>query len=492
MLPKPNQNFVENGQQPVQQLLPGRRAGFAEEPAVRLPARLQRLIGGSLLLPHQRHHVPRIRERLDLRSVRPGAAGSIPRTARGTSGRTPATGRAPWARPSSTRRSRPTASTRSTSSADSSSTSRPTSACPPTSTSSVRRGAAARCPRSPSAATSLLAAGCPTATPRPTCRASQALPPSRGRHTLHGGVDVRRAQRDRTGGGNRSGQLNFDRTYTRQFSDEATLTPSNLGLSLAAFELGLPTSATINDTVASSFSNYWMGTFAQDTWRLGRFTLNTGLRFEYETGVREENGQMIVGFDPTARLAITDAAQAGLPGKRPPEPAGDARDAHRARRSDLRQRRRTVRPRLQGAGDVDAARLGVLPDRRPHRAQGRLRSLLRHAERVRLRGGAGGLQRHDDVHDLRRSGSHVQVGDAGDRRQRASIRSRSAPTARAGTRWSAMRSASTRCWAGPSPRRTACASTPASSAGACRSSGSSRRVSASRSPTPGPTTTSSR
>ena len=132
----------------------------------------------------------------------------------------------------------------------------------------------------------------------------------RGRHTLHGGVDVRRAQRDRTGGGNRSGQLNFDRTYTRQFSDEATLTPSNLGLSLAAFELGLPTSATINDTVASSFSNYWMGTFAQDTWRLGRFTLNTGLRFEYETGVREENGQMIVGFDPTARLAITDAAQA--------------------------------------------------------------------------------------------------------------------------------------------------------------------------------------
>jgi hypothetical protein len=132
----------------------------------------------------------------------------------------------------------------------------------------------------------------------------------KGRHSLRGGVDVRRAQRDRTGGGNRSGQLNFDRTYTRQFSDEVSLTPSNLGLSLAAFELGLPTSATINNTVASSFSNYWMGTFAQDTWRLGRFTLNTGLRFEYETGVREKNGQMIVGFDPTATLAISNAAQA--------------------------------------------------------------------------------------------------------------------------------------------------------------------------------------
>jgi hypothetical protein len=39
-------------------------------------------------------------------------------------------------------------------------------------------------------------------------------------------------------------------------------------------------------------------------------TLNYGLRFEYETGVKEKNGQMIVGFDPAARLAITDAAQA--------------------------------------------------------------------------------------------------------------------------------------------------------------------------------------
>ena len=79
----------------------------------------------------------------------------------------------------------------------------------------------------------------------------------KGQHTCTAAIDVRRAQRDRTGGGNRSGQLTFDRTYTRQFSDESTLTPSNLGLSLAAFELGLPTSASINDELPSTFSNYW-------------------------------------------------------------------------------------------------------------------------------------------------------------------------------------------------------------------------------------------
>jgi Carboxypeptidase regulatory-like domain len=132
----------------------------------------------------------------------------------------------------------------------------------------------------------------------------------KGRHTLQGGVDLRRAMRDRTGGGNRSGQFTFDRTYTRQFSDESSLTPSNLGLALAAFELGLPTSASINDEGPSSFSNNWTAAFGQDTWRLGNLTLNAGLRFEYETGVREKNGHMIVGWDPTAPNAITDAAQA--------------------------------------------------------------------------------------------------------------------------------------------------------------------------------------
>ena len=131
-----------------------------------------------------------------------------------------------------------------------------------------------------------------------------------GPHTLHGGVDVRRAQRDRTGGGNRSGQMTFDRTYTRQFSDETSLTPSNLGLSLAAFELGLPTSASINNELPSTFSNYWTAAFGQDTWRLGKMTINAGLRFEYETGVREDDGHMIVGWDPTATNAITAGAQA--------------------------------------------------------------------------------------------------------------------------------------------------------------------------------------
>ena len=248
----------------------------------------------------------------------------------------------------------------------------------------------------------------------------------KGRHTLHGGVDVRRAQRDRTGGGNRSGSSTSIAPTRGSSATRATLTPSNLGLSLAAFVLGLPTLASINDSVASSFNNYWMGTFAQDTWRLGRFTLNTGLRFEYETGIQEKNGQMIVGFDPDGQARDHRRRPGGLPRQRAPEPAGYARDAQRARRADLRQRRRAVRRRLRGRAlwmpRVSASYL--LGDRTV--LKGGYGLYYDTLTAVRLRGGAGGLQRHDDVHDLRRSGAHVQVGDARDRRRQL----RSVPRAR--------------------------------------------------------------
>ena len=66
MIPKPNQNFIESGQQPTGNFYQGGEPDSPEEPAVRLPARLHPVVDRSLLLPHQRHHVSRVRERLDL------------------------------------------------------------------------------------------------------------------------------------------------------------------------------------------------------------------------------------------------------------------------------------------------------------------------------------------------------------------------------------------------------------------------------------------
>jgi hypothetical protein len=133
----------------------------------------------------------------------------------------------------------------------------------------------------------------------------------RGRHTVRSGVDVRRAARAREAGGNSQGAFDFTRDYTRQASDETQLTANNLGLSLAAFMLGVPTSISVDDQVSASFYNHYIGAFGQDTWRVSsNLTVNAGIRFEYENGIREDNDRMLVGFDPTALTSISQAAEA--------------------------------------------------------------------------------------------------------------------------------------------------------------------------------------
>jgi hypothetical protein len=132
-----------------------------------------------------------------------------------------------------------------------------------------------------------------------------------GRHTLRGGVDARLAQRLRGPGGNPSSALTYTNEFTRQASDTAQLTPSNLGLSLAAFMLGVPSTVTATIQPEINLSNHYFAAFAQDSWRLGeRLTVNYGLRVEWEDGIRERDGRMIVGFDPNAPLAIAGAVQA--------------------------------------------------------------------------------------------------------------------------------------------------------------------------------------
>ena len=148
----------------------------------------------------------------------------------------------------------------------------------------------------------------------------------RGRHTLRGGVDVRRAQRERGPGGNPSGQLSFSNEFTRQASDTSQLTPSNLGLSMAAFMLGIPSSSSATIQPTSNLRNNFMAAFAQDTWRLRNLTVNLGLRFEWENGISEDAGEMVVDFDPAAKLAISDLAEAAY--ARAPIPQLAAADFH--------------------------------------------------------------------------------------------------------------------------------------------------------------------
>jgi hypothetical protein len=173
---------------------------------------------------------------------------------------------------------------------------------------------------------------------------------------------------------------------------------------------------------------------------------------------------MIVGFDETAKLAITDAAQAaylasglqnqpGMP-RRSPCSAGRSTPAppavRRAYDGPAMWMPRASASYLLGDRTVLKGGYGLYYD------------TLNAADYVAAQAATASRRR-------RRSPTISGARSSGPRRRpapAASIRSRSAPTARAGIRSSATRSASTRCSAAPSATENGCAITPASSAGA--------------------------
>ena len=87
-------------------------------------------------------------------------------------------------------------------------------------------------------------------------------------HTLRGGVDARVAQRLRSPGGNPSGLLELQQRVHRQASDTSQLTPSNLGLSMAAFMLGIPNQSQVTIQRVFSYRNNYLGAYGQDSWRV--------------------------------------------------------------------------------------------------------------------------------------------------------------------------------------------------------------------------------
>ncbi len=131
-----------------------------------------------------------------------------------------------------------------------------------------------------------------------------------GNHTIRAGVDVRGQYRNNFGGGSTSGSFNFDNALTRKDGDGNTASAS-LGLSYAAFMLGLPSSMSMGYLDSSSTFNLYSGYYIQDQWRVSpRLTLSFGLRVEYERGPTERYNRGIAAFDPTLKLPITAGAQA--------------------------------------------------------------------------------------------------------------------------------------------------------------------------------------
>ncbi len=146
-----------------------------------------------------------------------------------------------------------------------------------------------------------------------------------GQHSFQGGIDFRQAYATNPGGaGNAMGSFSFDSQYVQKNDD--SLTPAgSLGLSYAAFMLGIPSSMSIDNNASYALMNPYYAWYGQDTWRVTRnLTLTLGLRIEYEQAPTERYNRALTGFDPTAQLPIASAAQAAYAANPVPELAASS------------------------------------------------------------------------------------------------------------------------------------------------------------------------
>jgi trimeric autotransporter adhesin len=91
-------------------------------------------------------------------------------------------------------------------------------------------------------------------------------------------------------------------TFTQGFTSQSgTSTVAGTGASIASLLLGYPSAGTA--TLSLPIENHvtYNGFFVHDDFRINsKFTLNIGLRYEYETGLTSSLNSLIVGFNPTA------------------------------------------------------------------------------------------------------------------------------------------------------------------------------------------------
>jgi hypothetical protein len=133
----------------------------------------------------------------------------------------------------------------------------------------------------------------------------------RGSHTFRAGIDFRQGYVTTTsGGGNTSGLFSFSNTYTRK-DEDGSAPAGTLGLSYAAYMLGIPSSISVDTNSSSATLTPFYGWYVEDTWRLTRnLTITPGLRFEYEGGATERYNQALIGWDAAYKPPIADAAAA--------------------------------------------------------------------------------------------------------------------------------------------------------------------------------------
>ena len=140
-----------------------------------------------------------------------------------------------------------------------------------------------------------------------------------GKHTIKYGYDYRQLHEEFFSGGYASGRFNFNGAFTMPNSSSGGTEQNRPGRDIAAFLLGIPSGGSIDNVTEYDVSSKYHAFFVHDDFRVtSTVTLNIGIRYDIETGYKESEGRMIVGFDKTARSPIAAQALANFNAAPPP------------------------------------------------------------------------------------------------------------------------------------------------------------------------------
>ncbi len=128
-----------------------------------------------------------------------------------------------------------------------------------------------------------------------------------GRHNFNFGAEYRRIRMNYQDFGDAPGTYSFSGAFTQA---DPNSSDGKSGSDIADLLLGLPASGQIGITTQLRTYLDYNAVFAQDDWRVNsKLTLNLGLRWEAETGLKEDNNQLAVGFDRNATATLASGTQ---------------------------------------------------------------------------------------------------------------------------------------------------------------------------------------
>ncbi len=151
----------------------------------------------------------------------------------------------------------------------------------------------------PGGATVTLGNNGPSRTTHLTQTANASISHLKGSHTFKFGAEYRRIGATTRTFSSSAGTYNFTQAFT------AAMPTATGGDAFASFLLGYPaTGSIVYATPAEYLVDYYAG-YAQDEFRASsKLTLNYGVRYEYEPGVREADHHFTVGFDRNADFPV--------------------------------------------------------------------------------------------------------------------------------------------------------------------------------------------